>query len=99
MNSPANSEVVVDQAMTDAGAVVLRGRTKASTRSMSATERQPTIDHDDLLALLDRPRPAHGDLHVLLKRRSVMRGNGMNAMPKDRSEAAPAPAAAYRRLP
>jgi hypothetical protein len=58
----------------DAGAVVLRGRAKAPTRSMSATERQPTIDHDDLLALLDRPRPAHGDLHMLLKRRSVMRG-------------------------
>jgi hypothetical protein len=42
-------------------------------RSMSAAE-QPIIDHDDLLALLDRPRPTHGDLQILLKRRSVTRG-------------------------
>jgi hypothetical protein len=74
MSSLANSEMVVDQAMTDAGASVLRGRATAPTGSMSTTEQQSTVDHDDLLALLDRPRPAHGDLHMLLKRRSVIRG-------------------------
>jgi hypothetical protein len=71
MSSLANSKVRIDQATCPS---VLRGRTKAPTRSMPAAERQHTIDHDDLLALLDRPRPAHGDLHMLLKRRSIMRG-------------------------
>jgi hypothetical protein len=41
--------------------------------SRTANVDQPGIDHDDLLALLDRPRPAHGDIHMLLRRRSVTR--------------------------
>jgi hypothetical protein len=35
------------------------------------SEEETGVDHDDLLALLDRPRPAHGDLSMLLKRRSA----------------------------
>jgi hypothetical protein len=30
------------------------------------------VDHDDLLALLERPRPHHGDLRALLRRTSSM---------------------------
>jgi hypothetical protein len=30
------------------------------------------VDHDDLLALLERPRPHHGDLRALLRRTSQM---------------------------
>jgi hypothetical protein len=30
------------------------------------------VDHDDLLALLERPRPHHGDLRALLRRTSTM---------------------------
>jgi hypothetical protein len=30
------------------------------------------VDHDDLLALLERPRPQHGDLRALLRRTSTM---------------------------
>jgi hypothetical protein len=31
-------------------------------------ELDPSVDHDDLLALLKRPRPQHGDLRALLRR-------------------------------
>jgi hypothetical protein len=30
------------------------------------------VDHDDLLAVLERPRPHHGDLRALLRRTSQM---------------------------
>jgi hypothetical protein len=30
------------------------------------------VDHDDLVALLERPRPHHGDLRALLRRTSSM---------------------------
>jgi hypothetical protein len=44
--------------------------------SRTANVDQSGIDHDDLLFLLDRPRPAHGDIHMPLQRhRSVTRGD------------------------
>jgi hypothetical protein len=70
MNRRANPHCVAEQAAATARA--LRGRTSTITRTGEASGRivQPGIDHDDLLSLLDWPRPAHGDLQVLLRRRS-----------------------------
>jgi hypothetical protein len=75
MSSPANSDEIVDPAMSEA--VERRKRWPAPRFPRTAllqSADQPGIDHDDLLSLLDRPRPAHGDIHMLLRRRSVTRG-------------------------
>ena len=51
----------------------------------TASVDQSGIDDDDLLALLDRPRPAHGDLQTLLSRRSVTRGEDEETFVEGRS--------------
>jgi len=70
----ANADDLVDPAA--AAAAVLRGRRSMTPKAGEATRcaAQFGIDHDDLLSLLHSPRPAHGDLRVLLKRRLVTRG-------------------------
>jgi hypothetical protein len=46
-------------------------RHKKTAVTGAADEHYP-VDHDDLLALLERPRPHHGDLRALLRRTSTM---------------------------
>jgi hypothetical protein len=70
----------INEAVSEAVAAVLettrRRRRKAGstvhkdppTQRTSLDCEQGCIDHDDLLALLDRPRPAHGDLSRLIRR-------------------------------
>jgi hypothetical protein len=45
-------------------------RTQDHTKSADCAnvEPNPFVDHDDLLALLKRPRPQHGDLRALQRR-------------------------------
>ena len=69
MTSPTNADGIVDPEGFD------RRKPRLAPRYLrTANVDQPGIDHDDLLSLLDRPRPAHGDLHMLLNRRTVTRG-------------------------
>jgi hypothetical protein len=70
MTSPTNADGIVDPEGFD------RRKPRLAPRfSRTPNVDQPGIDHDDLLELLDRPRPAHGDIHTLLRRRrSVTRG-------------------------
>ena len=69
MNSPENSDGIVDRETVD------RRKPRLPPRfSRTANVDQPGIDHDDLLSLLDRPRPAHGDIHTLLRRRRSVTG-------------------------
>jgi hypothetical protein len=69
MNRRAYPHCVAEQ--TAAIARALRGRTSAITRPGEVSRRrvQAGIDHDDLLSLLDWPRPTHGDLRTLRRRR------------------------------
>jgi hypothetical protein len=68
MSSPTNSDGILGPEAVD------RRKPRLAPRlSRTANVDQPGIDHDDLLALLDRPPPAHGDINMLLRRRSVTR--------------------------
>ena len=70
MSSSMNSNGIVDQAMNE---IVDRRKPRPAPRfSRTANVDQPGIDYDDLLALLDRPRLAHGDIHMLLRRRRLV---------------------------
>jgi hypothetical protein len=69
MSSPTHPDGIVDRESVD------RRQPRLAPRfTRTATVEQPGIDHDDLLALLDRPRPSHGDIHMLLRRRSITKG-------------------------
>jgi len=70
----SNSDGIVDRETVDR-----RKPRLASRISRSANVDQSGIDHDDLLSLLDRPRPAHGDIHMLLRRRLVTRAEDEEA--------------------
>jgi hypothetical protein len=48
-------------------------RSLAHRSTSTPSEEERLVDHDDLLALLDCPRPAHGDLNMLLRRRPIPR--------------------------
>jgi hypothetical protein len=68
MSFPTNADEFVDRETVD------RRKPRLAPRFSRTANEQPSIDHDNLLALLDRPRPAHGDIHMLLRRRSATRG-------------------------
>lgn len=72
----ANTDGIADQAMTET----------VERRKPSLTPRSSRIDHDDLLSLLDRPRAAHGDIHVLLRRRSERIAARMLVSPQEQDE-------------
>jgi hypothetical protein len=54
----------------DAAALGASRRHRKGADSRGANEPAP-VDHDDLLALLERPRLHHGDLRALLRRTSA----------------------------
>ena len=62
---------VTDRELFDAVAVALEIAQRCGKRAdnTGVTEaRRPAVDHDDLLALLERSRPRHGNLRALLRR-------------------------------
>ena len=73
--NPTNSDDYSLQAIASALEPSQRHRKRAD--SGGSDEPYP-VDHDDLLALLERPRPHHGDLRALLRRTSTM-GQGEKA--------------------
>ena len=74
MTLPRTFQLVRSNGLAFGLAAQLRRRPRGlAPRFTRAAADRPGIDLDDLVALLDRPRPAHGDIHVLLKRRSGYR--------------------------
>ena len=68
MNSTANRRNSDDyslQAIASALEPSMRQRKRADS---GGSDEPHSVDHDDLLALLERPRPHHGDLRALLRR-------------------------------
>jgi hypothetical protein len=69
MNPTANRRNSGDDPLREVAAALdpsLRQRKRAD--SSGSDEPCPSVDHDDLLVLLERPRPHHGDLRALLRR-------------------------------
>jgi hypothetical protein len=63
----------IDHAISEAVAAALEPSQRHRKRADSGGSDEPyPVDHDDLLALLERPRPHHGDLRALLRRASSM---------------------------
>jgi hypothetical protein len=77
MNSTANRRNSDDYSL-QAIASALEPSQRRRKRAVSGAADEPDpVDHDDLLALLERPRPHHGDLRALLRRTSQMGQAGL----------------------
>jgi hypothetical protein len=74
MNSTANRRNSDDHSLQAiASALELEPSQRHRKRADAGGADEPRcVDHDDLLALLERPRPHHGDLRALLRRTSSM---------------------------
>jgi hypothetical protein len=72
MNPTANRRNSDDYSL-QAIASALEPSQRHRKRADSGGSDEPhSVDHDDLLALLERPRPHHGDLRALLRRTASM---------------------------
>jgi hypothetical protein len=66
--NPVTSRRISDDYSVQAGAAALGTSKRHGKRANSGGGELAPIDHDNLLALLERPRLHHGDLRALLRR-------------------------------